>query len=876
MKSISVLIKPAGLPVPAQRLSMRAGLTIEQIALEKYGSLDGIEAWLRARPDDSVLWREVPREMWRHIRPIRDDVLQFSFRPRGGGSRNLFATVAAIALAVAAPYLAASLGTALGLGTALAVGSLGGSLVASAITIGGSLLLTKLFPAGSQALGFGADQDRQSASYSDVTTDSNVLAKGAFLPIVVGARRMSPPDIINPHPYIRDGVQTIDRAVGLWGKHSLTEVRVDGTPVDSIDAITTDICDGDEATGVYGLIEEISASTVVQEQLSGFALDGTDVEDQITPANSLPRWHAFSLPGHPQLEEFTIQYRLDGFVTSNSTTEQTRIPLRMRMRPKGASTWQNLPEIHVIGREPGAIVRQIRIRWDAEFGGGDVDGEIRHELWREAPAVTAYTLSDGGDGSWESDAHFSNGTGLQDVVNIAANRSGIQIVLDEATFPKTDYEFQVMRGLATTSTSLNSSYQISGVIEPLFVAKLVAGEWVVPVEQGGYLTQVSIPQATAVADEWPTTWPETAKIELRSRGQSVRNITVVAARYVLDWDGSSWATETAASKNPATHYRQILVDWMESRNLDLSLIDNAAFVAWRQECIDRGYECSAVFAGETVGAVLADIAAAGYARPVYGERFSIDYFRDRSSDVPVQLFGLRNTESATFSIVMPERPFGYRATFQNRDLEWKDDEIEVTLGGAADIEAFEAVSYKAIDDPELIRRRATFDLLQVDRRRREWKIDAALEGIICQPGDIVSLVTDLFDDKSHSARVRQVIDSQTLRIDQEIPAVDPEEWADNPDVTDLFDVGESSIAYISTPTGIISRTISNAAENIIVLSSSLPSTADLEGAPINIVAESAFHRVIVTRVEPRDEERATVYAVDEAPEIWTEMQRLFG
>lgn len=876
--TVEILAKPGGLPLAPQRLAVRRGLTVEEIALAKYGALDGIEAWVRRADGDGALWESLPRERWRFVRPLADGAVQFSYRPQGGKSGNLFATVAMIALAVVAPAIGASIAGFLFAGASAAFIGAAGYAIGAAISIGGSMLIQKLFPTAAEYQQ--AIPREQSSAYADVTTDGNPIARSAFLPEVYGVRRIAPPDIAQPYTYILDGIQTVDRVLALWGRHEITEVRVDGTPAASISAISLDIKDGGDGNGSYGFDRIISAPVAVGESLSSFALDGLVLEDQVLPANSSPRWHAFSTPGHESLEEITIRLRIDGFVTQGSSTEQQRLPLRLRMRPKGAEDWVNLPEIHIIGRDTSVVLREVRLRWDDDWGVPDNGGEVTYDFWREVPGVTAHTLPGGLTGvtQWLADDHFSAGAGLRDVANISGERSGVRITLDEAVFPRGDWEFQIMRGAATVSGALNASYVLSGSVQSLFLPKLVSDVWQVAAVQGGILSQVSVPQATAIAAQWPTTWPAAAKLELRSKGQSVRNITCVASRYVMDWNGSdAWDVETASSRNPATHYRQILVDWMDNFGLDRSLIDEAAFVAWRQECIDRGYECSAVFAGESTGAALAEIATAGFATPVFGDRFSVDWFRDRSQESPVQVFGLRNTESATFEIVAPQRPFGYRAAFQNRDDDWKDDEVEVVLGGAADIGEWEAVAYRAIDDEAQVRRRATFDLLQVDRRRRVWRVSAAIEAALCQRGDLISVTTDLIDDAAQSARIRQAIDESTLAIDQILPAGNAPAWEDEPPIADLFSIGAAHVAFIQTPSGVLARTIANVAGNVIVLASPLPSAEGLTGAPVNIVpAARAEHRMIVTAVETQGEERAIVTAVEERPEIFFELQRRFG
>lgn len=878
--------KPAALPVPWQRLPVPAGSSIQDIAESCYGANDGLAAWVQD-PDGS--WRRVPTEFWSCVKPKRSNVIRFTYRPHGGKVGNLFAAVAAIALAVVAPFLGGVIAGAFFGGSTLAAYAIG-----AGIAIGGSLALSALFPPEQGSL-LGRAEAKESNAYQDVTTDGNVLAKNAFLPIVVGERRISPPDIIQPRAYLEDGIQTIDRCVALYGRHAISDVWIDGTPVDSIPAITTTIKDGDEATGVYTFIDEISAPITIGEELSTFAADGTAVEDQEAPSNSEPRWHSFSTPGHEKLEEIAIRLRFDGFVTSDSATQKIRIPIRLRFRKKGDETWNNLPEMHITGRVTSTLIREIRLRWDENFGAEDIDGELVWQFWQTVPAA-GVTLSDESTGNqWEA-ADYFDGAGDENtsVTHISAQRFGVRVFLDEATFPKGAIEWQIMRGLALNNDALDDDYEISGTVNSLFVSYDDANTWSIPVDQGGFLARITPVQATAIATRYPTEWPLTALIALKSKGNSVRNITAKAARYVKDWDGSAWTTATATSKNPATHFRQILHDWCTFYGIDTDLIDDTTLVAWRQECIDRGYECSAVFAGDTVAEALDALATAGFAKKRISDGFGVDYFRDRSDDVPVQTFSPRNTESIQFSITSPQKPFGYRVSFQNEDDEWRDDELEVALDNAADIGNYEGIQYKAISKSSLVRQRATFDLLQINERRRQWTIQTAIEGVVCETGDLVSVVSDLFDDKSHGARIRQVIDGKHLVIDQIIPGDDPGPDLDDspgPTVEQIFTTaGDKTVAFIQTkhdpgddespadPTGsgVIMRTITNVLGDVIELDEALPEE-DVVGAHINITTLSrATGRCFVVSIDRLDEERAKLTLVDEAPQIVTKMQEMFG
>lgn len=866
---ISIAHRPGGFAMPWQHLPVRQGSSIAEIADHAYGSTDGIAAWVQ---EPNGEWRRVPAELWPRIKPRRSGVVRFTYRPNGGKLGNLFATIAAVALAVLAP----------GIGVALAGAFFGGSTIAAGvigagIAIGGSMALAKLFPADSG--NFASRQaTKESNAYQDVSSDANVLAKNAYLPVVIGQRRVAPPDIVQPRGYIDDGIQTIDRCVAFYGHHALSDVWVDGTPVTSIPAISVEIKSGEESEGVYTFIDEISAPVGIGEELSTFQVDDVKLEDQATPSNSEPRWHSFSTPGHEKLEEISIRLRIDGFATSDSATAKMRVPIRIRFRPKGSSVWNNLPEMHVIGRSTATLVRDVRLRWDEAFGAPDIDGEMQWQFWQEVPPADG-TLSDGTTGKqWEAHSWFDGGVPLTSVNHINSQRFGIRIFLDETLFPKGEFEFQIKRGAATASGDLNSSYQISGTVYSLFRAYDKANVWSISTAQGAYLARISALQATAIATRYPTEWPQTALIALKSKGNSVRNITAMAARYVYDWNGTAWATETADSRNPATHYRQLLLDFLTFYGLDPDLIDDASLVAWRQECINQGYECSAVFAGETVGEALTAIATAGFATPRYSDGFGIDYFRDRSSDVPVQTFSPRNADTIDFNIVLPERPTGYRVSFQNADDEWRSDELEVALDNSADIQNWESTEYKAIAKPDLVERRAYFDLLQTDLRRRQWIVGTSMEGIVCEKGDLVSVVSDLFDDKSHGARIRQVIDPTHIAIDQVIPGFDPGPGInDDPTVEQVFTTaGDRSIVFIHAETGIIQRNIANVVENVIELDEALPSD-DVVGSHINITTLSnTLHRCFVASIDRSQGEIAKLVLVDEAPQIFEIMTRKFG
>jgi hypothetical protein len=496
------------------------------------------------------------------------------------------------------------------------------------------------------------------------------------------------------------------------------------------------------------------------------------------------------------------------------------------------------------------------------------------------PEVTAHTLSDGSSGDqWQADSWWVSDTGLQDTRNITDRRHDIRIVMPD-TFAKGAIEWRLKRGFITDSTGINASYQYGGNVVSMFLGRNSgSGPWLVPLDQAPYTAAINVIHATAIADIAPVQRPDVALVAIKSKGQTFKNVTVKADRYINDWNGSAWATSTATSKNPASHYRQILYDWLVNNKFDTSLINETAMVAWRQECIDQGYECSIPFAGDQTGDALAALAVAGFARPVFSDGFAIDYFSDRSAEVPRMTFSPRNCSHIGFTIAQPERQFGYRVPFKNEDDENRADELRAVIDNAADVKHYEKKEYKAITDPDLLRRRAVFDLLQLHHRRRRWKISTSIEGLNCESGNLVSVVNDLFDDKSHGARIRQVFDSTHIALDQVIPGAAPPAGltdASPPGVSDMLSWGERSLALISTPNGMVERTIIGVEDNVIRLDSALPSLA-LEGVHINITNQSnRHHRCIILEINRQSEEMAELILVDEAPQIFTKMNEQFG
>lgn len=846
-----------------------------------------LSAYLRA--NERGLWHPLEEKSWHRIKPKGDDCIVFMRRMQFDPT-TIGIALSSIFSAVSSAF--ASVAGLLGLTSSqllLGVGLTAGSYLAQRLFAPERQRNTKISDDGKKAAVVAAD------------SDSNLLARDSYLPRVFGTRRISPPDIMNPHLYLDAGVETIERLCALSGPHVIEDVKVDGTLVDDMPTITYETRDGADGTTTNTFVTRYCSPVNVSDELSNFSLDGVDLEDQSTPNNSSPVAIRFTTKGIKGLAEVAIRLRIDLLLNVNSTTTKVRCPVRLRYRPQYGddTTWINLPEIHLVGVEQGSRYVDIRVRRDNGFGAEDIGGSISYEFFREVPAA-ANTLNGASGTQWEADAAFSFGSGYMDSQNVIGRRHGVRVTAVGGIFEEQDYEWEMVRGIAITASSLSSSYTVSGSVVGLFNA-YNAGTgstpiWRVPVDQTDFQCRISIASANAIAEVHPCQQPGTALVALKARGQSIRNVTAKATGKVKDWDGSGWNTWTT-SDNPALHARQLLEDFCRYsrvaeysrirrfRDMAQSLLVDADWLGWKAQCEAMGARVSMVATGDAVEDVLQALLAAGLARPAFGPKLRIDYFRDRSAELPLLTFSPRNSK-IRLHYQRPSLPMGTRATFQNRLKEWQDDELEVRAPITGNTPNWDKVDIQAIDDPTWLEQRVTFDMLRARYWSTVYEVETFMEGQALTRGDMVGIVTDLVDDRAHGVRVMKTLRADVLEVDQILPAENTIASLD--DITsslafeDLFEVGEQSTCIMTTPTGSELRTIvdfyrdAQSGRGTIILDTPFSST-DLNGAHFTIgCLSNSIRRCIVVDETPGDDLAKTVMCADEAPQIYDYMKSKFG
>lgn len=198
----------------------------------------------------------------------------------GGGSNPLqmVAMVATIALAVAAPYLAVGLGAEAAM---FGAGTLGGSLLSAGVMIGGSMLMSAVFPAPKPSLGQGLGQNAldQSATYG-WQAQRNPTAQGGVIPIVQGTVTDVTPFQLCTYISTDGDKQYFNGlyAVAEGTLDDIFDVKIDGNPASNYDNV--------RITKRLGTFDQTSIpefSQVVQESAVGVKLT--------------EEWHTITLSG---------------------------------------------------------------------------------------------------------------------------------------------------------------------------------------------------------------------------------------------------------------------------------------------------------------------------------------------------------------------------------------------------------------------------------------------------------------------------------------------------------------------------------------------------------------------------------------------------
>lgn len=880
---LAIYREPFGVEPHVQHLA--AGATLADMR----ATMRGLPADFDARGVICVNGRPVPRQSWPLVRP-KPSVTEVTFHVPvaggGGGKKNIFALIASIAL-VALTGLAAG-GWFQTAGGWFAKGTISANLLAAGISLVGTALISAMVapPALPER-----ERDRR-RDLGAASVSGNALDPNGPIPRVVGTMKVFPPLAMEPFTYFEGPDEIVEAAYVLAGPHALASIRVGAAPAASMADIEVETREGWPGDPRVELLRRQSRTEMLQSELRGHLVSDSDNRtlDSVTGdiLTSLPQPQVVATRQAPDEHQIQITFPQGLWQTKDDGSYVAlRVPIRMRMREVGSATWITLPEVHFRAARLGQMRATIRLLWgDGSMSPSAPAGEGFCEARRVAPGqVTAPATAD-----WIADSYFDAGSGDDWLANgnvgstrlahVSLDRYNMLIGLDEGTFPRGQYEFEITRGAAFRDDLYQaSSYQYDGALWDFFSSQGTSPGQIV-MARDRVIDTLYILRSVSVWNEHPLPSRDLATIAIRARNRTVDRLSVVASGYTRDWDGNGWNT-WATTDNPAPHLRDVWAGLQNADPLPEDVIDDAGLVQWRGECIAKGYRVNAIMEGVTVDEAARIIASCGYAKPTMSETWGVARDYDRSAEAPVQVFTPRNSSGFQWTRAFPRVADGLRITYADETSDYDpQQEIVWRPGVSNDDGLLEQVTYQGITTLADVQARAQYDLAQPHVRGTFYTLDTAADAIVCRRGDLVGVQHDMLRTQAGTARVVGWSEDATgviaIDLDADVPVVSAPDMlavADMLAVPDMLALGiETGVAIRRSGGAVTVHAVANAAglTDRLVFSPAIAGADMTDGALVTVgPLGQEFDRFIVFGVAPRPDFQASLTLIDEAPQLWS-------
>ncbi|MCU0909791.1 MAG: phage tail protein [Rhodobacteraceae bacterium] len=864
-------------------------------------TLAQMAARVRALPPDfaargviCINGRQVERRAWSLIKPkpqangIPVEVT-FHCAPRGGGEdggKSVLALVASIALTVASGFVAGG-GLAGLLGPKFAAGTLGATVLAAGVGLAGSLLVSALIPP--PALQRGADAKRIT-NLGAASAEGNLLEPNAAIPRVAGVRKVFPPLLAEPLTYFDGPDEVVEAVYALSGPHMISDVRIGAAKADDMTDVEVETREGWPGSDLLTIVSRFGRTEPLQSELRGHTVSDSDGRtlDSTTGdiTSALPQAQILATREGPDEQLLHLTFP-QGLHKNASETDRVRVPIRLRLRPVGSSTWTELPELHFQAANLRQLRATIRLIWADDAS--TTPGAATTEGWVEARRFAPGQTNAPAQADWEADAYFSTGSGdvfltasnlgTTGVDHVILDRFTAAIYLDTATFPRGRYEIEIRRGAPFLASAWSASaYTISGTVWDLFFYQGTPQR--IPITKDGIADTLYLLRSVSVWNRHPAPSRDLALIAVRARNRALDRVSAVVGGYVRDWDGAAWA-DWAVTSNPAPHLRDIWTGAQNLRPIPVSLIDDDGLVAWRTACATAGYEVNALFEGQTVADAAQIAASCGYARPMMSEVWGVARDYDRSAEAPVQIFTPRNSANFGWKRAFPIVPDAFRVTFRDASRDYEARQITVARTGSDALsEDTEQVTYEGLVTEAEVRAKAVYDQLQPVYRGTFYSLDAPAEALVCRKGDLVGVQHDMLTQHAGYGRIIDLDrdgsgDVVSVTLDGPVPITNEpymDEVADLSVVPDLSLLGVSSSAAVRrTVGGVTVHALSNATgeHSVLVFAAPVAAAGMIEGVLVAVGRSGReYLRLIVFDVQARPNFEASLTLVDEAPELW--------
>jgi len=860
------------------------GLTLAQIV-----QLQDLPAFFGS---DGVVYvgeQEVPRALWSAAKPKSGQIIRIFCRLKGGQAKSFLGLFAAIAVAAVATIIS---GGALlpFLGGAFAAGHIGAILGGAAVSILGSMAVGALFGQGQQTPQTNGDTGGEPNSAS---LSGNILAPDGRLPRSIGTNIVFPPFISRPLSEVSGDDLYVEGVVALAGPHAWLEYRSGNTNIAGMTDIEIDSRPGLPGDTAPTLVQRYGWEVANPIELSKLAIDPenpTRVLHQSDPWRDLPTWHRIVTRKAP--DEIWLTYEMaEGLWDDDDPTEDMYLPLRLRMRRRGATSWVNLPELMISSRRNKLYRFMVKIMWATAPTlptPPTQNGIVR--AYKDVPAAQLPTVVT--PGGWLAHSHFSGGAGIDNVANVACYTDRAEIFLTEATFPKDVYEIEMMRGTPVSDINL-SNYEITvGITDnpDLFGFRLNGSTYEFYQGQEGRHQRMVLAYYASVKNTNPVSSPGTdAVCAIRVKNRRIDQFSALVSGYTYDWNGIEWS-DLSTTGNPAPHLVQLYTDTkLSPYAIPSDMMDNTSILAWRAFCASANLECNYVAEQDSWEDVKTAILTAGQALSKGFDTVGVAYEHDRSAESPIHAITPVNSNGDEWQLPFDTRPDALIVSFRDEDDDYNDQQIIVYDDNVAEEDArlFTSIRYNNITSRQQAADQALKDLRKQRLRAQIHNRTVPAEGLQLEIGDLVAVQDEVLTRVAGHTRIKSITRNAvshpggfeiiSLTLDSEIPVVNEDEVFDAPDVWDVPNVWnlgiQTGIAIKSTRGTIVTKGLSDATgylESITLVSPLEPPTGDIAVGDMiwsGPITEEHKRMLVLGITPPNQDLEFGVLLVDEAPAI---------
>ena len=486
--------------------------------------------------------------------------------------------------------------------------------------------------------------------------------------------------------------------------------------------------------------------------------------------------------------------------------------------------------------------------------------------------------------------------GSTPVRRIALHAESARIYLDPVTFPKGDYDIEILRGSVGQKDTFDlERYNETGVSSPyssFFRWQNPSGTYRVPRSLGGVYHTIARQRFQL---KWNThallnAPGKLALIAIKATNRQVGQLSCIAKRYVYDYDSGAgtWTTLTTTS-NPAPHVRDILAGGLNSDPVPADLIDDVGLIAWRSHCVTNSYQVNAVIEGQSAAVAAQLCAACGYARMRQSETFGVILDKDRSAESAVQTFTSRNSRGYSWQKAYVRFPSGFRAIYADSTNDYQETELIMLDPDGDQGGRYEEIRYDGFVTQAEVQARALFDLEQARLRMTFHSFESNQQAIKCKRGDLIALNHPILTEQMGSAYIREIQTSGAnvtgFVLDGMVPISGSDWFFSGPDdfIDDLYGDGlwgpEQLGVVVRLESGLemtaeINADPTGADEHSRIITLTTPEAVPAGLAEGCLVATGVLGserlRLIVGEIAPKEGPQFpnSITAVDEAPALW--------